>query len=293
MEIFEKAYVVLLPVKHETSVFLVGNQLYNYHKPQRGNGKDTVNQAFYFFNDEKLEDGDWGYSTITQSINKINNAKIAKGLGYKKIFATTNEKIEFSVKPCMIAPHGAEMEYPQPSKSWINMFTEAYNKGKIIREVEVELNSLDLHFFWDNLKTDPTDGCIIIKDTQQKEELITNLFKPVEAKGDTTFFGLFEIIYCHFVKKYGCGILSYKIDDTAFEQVKVISFYGDGLLECKLYTNKPVDTVGNLYGIIYWESNEYYFGQEPLTASELKELVFKGTTKKFKKLKEVIKTSIY
>lgn len=291
MEIFEKAYVVLLPVKHETSVFLVGNQLYNYHKPQEGNGKNTINQAFYFFNDEKLEDGDWGYSTITQSINKINNAKIAKGLGYKKIFATTNEKIEIEIKPCMLAPCGADMQYPQPSKSWINMFTEAYNKGKIISEVLVELKSSDLHFFWDNLRIDPIEGCIIIKDNEQK--VITNLFKPFNEKGDTTFFGIFEIIYCHFVKKYGCGILSYKIEDIAFKQVKIISFYGDGLLECRLYTNIPVDTFGNLYGILFWESNEYLFGQEPLTSSELKELVFKGNTKKFKKLKKVVKTSIH
>jgi hypothetical protein len=114
----------------------------------------------------------------------------------------------------------------------------------------------------------------------------TLLFKNLSEKTETTFFDIFDIIYCHFVKKYDCGILSYKIDNSIIPNVIALSFYGDGLLECKFITNDPVEQIGNKYAILYWEGVKYKFGQEKIfTLNEIKELVFKGTTNKFKKLK--------
>lgn len=115
---------------------------------------------------------------------------------------------------------------------------------------------------------------------------MTDLFKEFSEKGETKFFDIFDIIFCHFVKKYGCGILSYKIEDSFSPKVKILSFYGDGVLECKFLANDPVNMIApdHVYMILCWEGINYLFGQEPFTLSEIRELVFNGTNNKFKKL---------
>lgn len=71
-------------------------------------------------------------------------------------------------------------------------------------------------------------------------------------------------------------------------KIKSLSFYGDGCLLAKFYSNSPVNLIGNNYGILYWESNKYQFGHESFTLEEIKNIVFlKTKSKKFKKMKTI------
>jgi len=40
-------------------LFIIDDKLYNYHKPQKGDGVNEINQNIYITSDEEIKEGDW------------------------------------------------------------------------------------------------------------------------------------------------------------------------------------------------------------------------------------------
>jgi hypothetical protein len=96
----------------------------------------------------------------------------------------------------------------------------------------------------------------------------TNLFNTNE----TTFFDIFSLMYCDFARKYGCGILSYKEEDIS-NNIKQLSFYGDGLLHCKM--NVIIEGVIPWQHFIILDWYDESFNNNIMSLNDIKKLIFK------------------
>jgi len=106
-------------------------------------------QHLYIISDEEIKECDWfiGETGIVKRANKIgkNNAQIHTSDGYayfkhksKKIIATTDKSLgitDYRVSP---VPNFCDM--PRLHESFIQAFVKAYNEGKPITEVDLEVN---------------------------------------------------------------------------------------------------------------------------------------------------------
>jgi hypothetical protein len=87
----------ILPTDKPSRLFIIDGKLYNYHKPQQGDGVNEINQHIYITNSEEIKEGDYVYS-IKQGYNI---QKVPKGLvksyqeveHYKKIILTTDQDL--------------------------------------------------------------------------------------------------------------------------------------------------------------------------------------------------------
>lgn len=85
-------------------------------------------QHLYILSDDEIKEGDWCMG-ITSNIFKSDGSCEFKGC--KKIVATTDFNITIEVKPCMLAPHGADLEFPEPSPQFIKEFVRIKNENLI------------------------------------------------------------------------------------------------------------------------------------------------------------------
>jgi hypothetical protein len=49
--------VFLIPTEKPSRLFIIDGKLYNYHKPQQGDGVNEINQYIYITSDEKIKEG--------------------------------------------------------------------------------------------------------------------------------------------------------------------------------------------------------------------------------------------
>lgn len=139
-----KCQVHLLPTENPTKIILDRDILELIDKAQIAN---TINSSvlgfhLYITNNEKPNIGDWVIefqkNDTVGSVHLINSEYVLAPDIQKKIIATTDKSLKIEVKPCMIAPYGADMPFLKPSKRFIKHFIEQYNKGNRVFNVNVE-----------------------------------------------------------------------------------------------------------------------------------------------------------
>ena len=90
--------VHLLPTDKPSRLFITDNKLFNYHKPQQGDGVKIINQNIYITSDEEIKEEDWYYLPRTNSVhNKCiedpAELNLERRLGVAKIILTTDQDL--------------------------------------------------------------------------------------------------------------------------------------------------------------------------------------------------------
>jgi hypothetical protein len=103
------------------------------------------NKELYIISDDEIKEGDWVYDTIedveegSKIIEKaINDAYLNPKAGYKKIVATTDKSL-YPKCDGKCATNECICLLPQIPESFIQAYIKAYNEGKAITEVDLEL----------------------------------------------------------------------------------------------------------------------------------------------------------
>jgi hypothetical protein len=87
--------VFLIPTEKPSRLFIIDGKLYNYHKPQQGDGVNEINQHIYITSDEEIKKGNWCINTV-ESIVLTLDKKTEKAIPFesiKKIILTTDQDL--------------------------------------------------------------------------------------------------------------------------------------------------------------------------------------------------------
>jgi hypothetical protein len=87
--------IYLLPTDKPSRLFIIDGKLYNYHKPQQGDGVNEINQNIYITSDEEIKEGNWCINTV-ESIVLTLDKKTEKAIPFesiKKIILTTDQDL--------------------------------------------------------------------------------------------------------------------------------------------------------------------------------------------------------
>lgn len=194
MNLKKKASVVMLPTKDETTILLFNDNTLKKSTSIVKNAYDILfamsakYQHIHILSDEKIEDGDWCINTnLKISEPFIKDFKFdSNDVWYKKIIASTDKSLNL----------------PEPSPTFINKFVDEYNKGNIIKLVNVEYKFITTNEDWskqpvqldgyDKIKTDKNNFITItkIKDSWNKQEIIDiimNFADEFVANTDTAY----------------------------------------------------------------------------------------------------------
>lgn len=136
--------VVMLPTKEVGRLTLWNNdELMLSEDSYRFNSKECIYQHLYIISDDKIKEGDWyinletnqSCNTLKYDFHKVVTERFPSI--YKKIVATTDESIGYTDH--RISPVPNFCDYPQLPESFIQAFIKAYNEGKPITEVDLEI----------------------------------------------------------------------------------------------------------------------------------------------------------
>lgn len=130
--------------------------LFNYkeeYKTLQAEGEYTSYFHLYFTSNEEIKEGDWyiwlDNNQICQGEEHIDivNKHINNG-DCRKIIATTDSSLKLECRGCRFNKNSPGIIYtcscqtlPQPSKEFIQLFIESYNKGEVITDVLVEVET--------------------------------------------------------------------------------------------------------------------------------------------------------
>ncbi len=173
---YQDAEVVMLATE-KASIILSESNILVWDKSTEclgGYKKDCVftPQHLYFLSNEKIKEGDWCYNKITKQITQAKTSFYGN-FNWVKIIATTD----------------ISLGLPQPSKSFIQAFIRAYNEGKPITKVLVEMEEyatettyglgIDCGIPLFRLKLNSSNEVIIkkVKDSWTREEFMNALHK--------------------------------------------------------------------------------------------------------------------
>ena len=152
-------------------------------------------QHLYILSDDEIIESNW-FITATNNIHKCTSVKqeeitfdyesrsmITATVHCKKIIATTDESLKINMYDINgVREVDFDINLPQPSQAFIEVFVREYNKGSIITEVMVEYEERMTDFIIGKtvqiLKVNPKDNTITIKrvkNSWNRDEVITNL----------------------------------------------------------------------------------------------------------------------
>jgi hypothetical protein len=150
--IYKKHPIVILSTKNGDNAIISNNgKLGNYRKDylytqEYLNSTNSSSHHLYILSEDKIKEGDWVLSLLTNNIirvekDNINNLSTHK-IYFKKIIATTNSLLTISKdsigKSFISSIDNQNKLLPQIPESFIKYFIEQYNKGNIITDVNVE-----------------------------------------------------------------------------------------------------------------------------------------------------------
>lgn len=146
---FKRAKVVMLPTNEKADK---GNICFGYYGLQmlkHSDGKTIANkQHLYILSDDEIKEGDWAFSSLTNTIKQITNVRTQcgnnKGFPYEKIIATTDTELWTKTPIKDTWGHYLNQPLPSPSQSFINKYIDEYNKGNVITDVLVEYDEMYL-----------------------------------------------------------------------------------------------------------------------------------------------------
>lgn len=185
-----KSKVVMLPTEKATILYKfeeTNKLIFSNHPNQH---ELATPQHLYFLSDEKIEKGDWVYNPIYKTVYQwIENADVRfDKINAKKIIATTNKSLGL----------------PGPSKGFLEVYVDAYNEGKKIEEVLVEMEDFGeedwvgddytgepiwRHDWRIKVKPDNTITIKKVKDSWSKEEIIELFHKyKIDHDGEGCYY---------------------------------------------------------------------------------------------------------
>ncbi len=166
---FKKVQVVMLPTESKTGIQLAPDNTFRFTS-----NNSWTSYALYFISDEKLEDGDWCFykNGDLEGVRQIIDGQRPKTMILRKIIATTDALL-IRKRDIVFQDNTSDYVYdlPQPSQQFLEKYIDAYNRGDIITEVEVEYESysrLDHPNManWEQLKIN-SDNTINIKSAKE------------------------------------------------------------------------------------------------------------------------------
>lgn len=178
MSTFKKSQVVMLSTSENSSIAKEADGLLKFigtTKSTYVNSEYHSCQNLYFLSDDEIKESDFGYNIISKTIDVFTDSLLQNKQYYKKIIATTDT---------LGVSNLTTGKLPNPSKEFIEVFIQEYNKGNIITEVMVEYENFDSHVLGlDRIKINPKDNTITIrkvKDSWNREEVKELLEKWVD-----------------------------------------------------------------------------------------------------------------
>lgn len=172
---FKRKEVVMLPTDKKAIMAKRNNKLYSLPFSQKTPPliKELEGQHLHILSNEKLNIDDYVYNTRTKRVELVRHKiDTCEEVFCKKIIATTDDglRINSTIRDTSDDNYGKVLYIlPRISKSFVDYFTEEYNKANLIKEVMVEYETFE-EISWDELKTSK-DNMITIKNSQTKEEL--------------------------------------------------------------------------------------------------------------------------
>ena len=174
-----KSSCIMLPTNEKASIMIntKDNRLEstpNYHNALLFNKHLKITQYLYFLSDEDIKEGDWGLNPkdptgYIVSCYKGNKESIQEH--WKKIIVSTDKSLNL----------------PFPSRQFIDVYIEEYNKGNQINEVMVEWEdktewsyALSERTLSSCIKVNPKDNTVTIKkikDSWNRDEVIALMRK--------------------------------------------------------------------------------------------------------------------
>jgi hypothetical protein len=131
-----KKTVKVVMLSTEKAIY-AGNDIFWYYTNQKVLYKDGFQQHLYLISDDEIKEGDWYYSPETKQVYNQSNHETS--LPCRKIIATTDTSL-FYDKPFRSNYGGSKATMlPQIPESFIQAYIKAYNEGKPITEVAVEV----------------------------------------------------------------------------------------------------------------------------------------------------------
>jgi hypothetical protein len=141
--------VVMLPTEKASNISLINSKKlleYNSYPDVGSYTRNRQAQHLYFLSDDEIKEGDWAIHPskgIYQAIRELDELS-----GSKKIIATTDKSLKIVIGDSgwKSADDGGWNEYkpeykllPQMPESFIQAYIKAYNEGKPITEVALEM----------------------------------------------------------------------------------------------------------------------------------------------------------
>lgn len=174
--------IVMLPTDKESSMYLFKNKLF---KGCSNLGIDSIPKHLYILSDEEIKGGDW--VIVDEILSQVKFKEFDETLTYPKVLASTDSSLKLKCSNCNgIGDVSPSMDQdvdcgicngrgykllPSISGSFIKEFIKAYNEGKKIETVELEIID-ERHYLDDTLrpKLNP-DGSVIasLKEENSKE----------------------------------------------------------------------------------------------------------------------------
>lgn len=171
----------------------------------------TINlnpQHLSILSDQQPKEGDWFISELNQVWQ--HNGKVQPSVKAKKIVATT----DFLMLPLKNKIDSTHPRIPQLPESFIQAYIKAYNEGKPITEVDLEIEELSPmeemlqnekyvpnNTFTSKIKT-RSDNTVIVHQSKMysKEDMIKHIQTKIDeyagsAEGDIEYNALFDFRY--------------------------------------------------------------------------------------------------
>lgn len=139
--------IVMLPTEKASSIHLNPKKLVKWHMDITPTNKDCVNQHLYIISDDEIKEGDWYIDDTLQLRKAIMSDKDWQNSGKpayticKKIVATTDKSLG-KEGYTGIREDMAFFPLPQLRESFIQSYIKAYNEGKPITEVDLEMEEI-------------------------------------------------------------------------------------------------------------------------------------------------------
>ncbi len=126
--------VLILPskdnIKTNLGLYQLNDKLHYYPRIQDISSLHYYYKHLYILSSDVIKEGDW-YANGRHLYQA--DSHYEKASNDKKIIATTDGSLTTKVAPCMIAPHGADVELPQPCQEFIEDYASAYNKNTVVK----------------------------------------------------------------------------------------------------------------------------------------------------------------
>ena len=161
--------VVMLPTEKASNLFLNTNTISYLQQIWEKSKANGTNQHLYIISDEQPKDGEWYMNKFGRLSVKVIGDKSNEG--DKKIVATTDKLASGKCmkERCLLHPCDGKCCVPQIPESFIQAYIKAYNEGKPITEVDLEIEVKFIGYYegttmenWDRvIKTRPDNTVII------------------------------------------------------------------------------------------------------------------------------------